>query len=51
MPVSIYPNILKDGVLLKILSDSLKIDELIKLQSTDFGDGVFQDHYMRKTEN
>ncbi len=46
--VTIFPNVLKKGVQLKTLKDALKKDELINLHSTDFGSGVFQDHYIMK---
>ena len=49
--VTVFPNILKNGIPLKTLRDALKRDELIKLHSIDFGDGVFQEHYIRKSHH
>lgn len=46
--ITVFPNVLKKGISLKALKDALQKDELIKLPSIDFGDGVFQDHYIRK---
>ena len=47
--VTVFPNILKNGIPLKTLRDALKKDELIEQHSIDFGDGVFQKHYIKKT--
>lgn len=46
--VTVFPNVLKNGIPLKTLRNALQKDELIKMHSTDFGDGVLQDHYIRK---
>lgn len=49
--LTVFPKVLENGISLKTLKDALQKDELIKLHSTDFGDGVFQDHYIKKTKD
>lgn len=49
--VTVFPNVLNGGIPLKNLKNALERDELIKLSAIDFGDGVLQDHYIRKTKD
>lgn len=46
--VTVFPNVLKKGILLKTLENALEKDELIKLPTIDFGAGVLQNHYKKK---
>lgn len=48
--VTVFPAILKNGIPLNTVSDALNKDELIKLHSIEFVGGVFQDHYIMKSE-
>lgn len=49
--LTVFPKVLKSGIPLKTLKDALERDELTKLHSIDFGDGVLQDHYIRKIKD
>lgn len=44
--ITVFPNVLKNGIPLKTLKDALQKGDLIKLPSNDFGD-VSQSHYIR----
>ena len=46
--VTLFPKILGSGVPLKTLHKAIKKDELIKKKSTDYGQGVLQEHYLVK---
>ncbi|HEV8051734.1 MAG TPA: dihydrofolate reductase family protein [Parachlamydiaceae bacterium] len=48
--VTVFPKVLKKGIPLMTLTEALQRDELIKLNSTDFGDGVLQVHYIQKNK-
>jgi len=49
--VTVFPNVLKNGIPLKTLRDALQRDELTKVHSIDFGDEVLQYYYIRKKMN
>ena len=46
--VTVFPKVLGKGVQLKTLSDALQTGEVTKVDSIDFGSGVFQENYTKK---
>ena len=46
--VTAFSAVLGDGIPLKSLENALKRDELIKIKTTDYGQGVIQEYYLVK---
>ena len=48
--ITVFPNVLENGIPLNTLEIALEKGDLVKLHSIDYGSGVSQDHYILKSK-